>query len=146
MPTRQQIVEVARLWLGTPYRHQASRKGIGADCLGLIRGVYRDLYGFEPENIPPYTPNWAEIGGQETLADAGSRHLRAISPSKAHHGDVMLFRFRMGSPAKHAAIKSGDLTMIHAYSGRAVCETFITPWWERRIAYAFSFPGLRKKA
>lgn len=144
MPTRQQIVEAARQWLGTPYLHQASICGTGTDCLGLIRGVYRDLFGFEPENIPPYTPNWAEMSREETLADAGSRHLRAISPFSAHEGDVLLFRFRMGSPAKHAAIKSNDKMMIHAYSGRAVCETYITSWWERRIAYAFKFPGLTK--
>lgn len=143
MPIRQEIVAAARQWLGTPYQHQTSLKGVGTDCLGLIRGVYRDIYGFEPENIPPYTPNWSEIGGHETLAEAGSRHLKAIAPSKAHEGDVLLFRFRMGTPAKHAAIKSSETTMIHAYSGREVCETYITPWWERRIAYAFSFPGLK---
>ena len=38
---REQIVAAARGWVGTPYRHQASLKGIGADCLGLVRGVWR---------------------------------------------------------------------------------------------------------
>ena len=27
-------------WLGTPYHHQASVRGAGCDCLGLIRGIY----------------------------------------------------------------------------------------------------------
>ncbi|MEM9842167.1 MAG: peptidase P60, partial [Pseudomonadota bacterium] len=40
--TRAEVIEAARAWLGTPYRHQASRRGVGADCLGLIRGVWRD--------------------------------------------------------------------------------------------------------
>jgi hypothetical protein len=31
-------VEIARGWIGTPYLHQASRRGAGADCLGLVRG------------------------------------------------------------------------------------------------------------
>ena len=43
----------ARRWLGTPYRHQASRMGVGCDCLGLVRGVWRSLYGAEPEATPP---------------------------------------------------------------------------------------------
>ena len=37
----------ARAWLGTPYRHQASVKGVGADCLGLVRGLWREVAGAE---------------------------------------------------------------------------------------------------
>ena len=36
------IVDLARGWIGTPYLHQASCRGIGCDCLGLVRGVWRD--------------------------------------------------------------------------------------------------------
>lgn len=142
MIERQQIVDAARAWTGTPYQHQTSLKGVGADCLGLIRGVYRDIFGYEPENVPPYSSGWSEVGGAEILADAASRHLRPVALSNARAGDVLLFRFRMGCPAKHAAIKTNDIQMIHAYSGRTVCETFITPWWERRLAFAYAFPGV----
>ncbi len=34
MTTREDIVRAARGWIGTPYRHQASLKGVGTDCLG----------------------------------------------------------------------------------------------------------------
>jgi cell wall-associated NlpC family hydrolase len=37
--SRSAIVAEARTWIGTPYRHQASLKGVGCDCLGLVRGV-----------------------------------------------------------------------------------------------------------
>jgi cell wall-associated NlpC family hydrolase len=43
--TRARVVALARTWLGTPYHHQASLRGAGADCLGLLRGVYAELYG-----------------------------------------------------------------------------------------------------
>jgi NlpC/P60 family putative phage cell wall peptidase len=52
MTTREQIVAAARGWLGTPYHHQASVKGVGCDCLGLIRGLWRELLGDEPETLP----------------------------------------------------------------------------------------------
>ena len=142
MPTRAAIIDVARSWLATPYQHQASVKGIGADCLGLIRGVYQEIYGREPERVPAYAPDWAEAGGQEKLRDAGRRHLEEIDPASAREGDVVLFRIRPGSPAKHAAILIEPLRMIHAYSGRAVCESYMSPWWERHLAYGFSFPGV----
>lgn len=58
--TGAEVGAAARAWLGTPYVHQASAKGAGTDCLGLIRGLYRELYGQEPETPPPYTPNWNE--------------------------------------------------------------------------------------
>ncbi len=65
--TRAAIVAEAWSWIGTPYRHQASLKGVGCDCLGLIRGVWRALYGPEPEALIAYTPDWAEAQGAETL-------------------------------------------------------------------------------
>ncbi|MGD2133232.1 MAG: NlpC/P60 family protein [Maricaulaceae bacterium] len=142
-------METARSWLGTPYRHQASRKGAGADCLGLIRGVWRELYGAEPEIVPPYTPDWAEQGEAESLRDAAARRLRSIAPEMAQPGDLLLFRIVDRAPAKHAAIITEPASqgsaagrIIHAYWGRAVTETSLTPWWLRRCAYAFAFPGV----
>lgn len=138
------IVDAARMWIGTPYCHQASCRGAGTDCLGLVRGVWRDLYGREPEAPPPYTPDWAEMPGEEvlreTMADGARRHLDEISIEDARAGDVVLFRMRARGPAKHAAILSGADRMIHAYSGRAVVETTLTAWWRVKLAYAFRFP------
>ena len=45
MTTRTRIIAEARAWIGTPYRHQARCKGVGCDCLGLVRGVWRALHG-----------------------------------------------------------------------------------------------------
>ena len=45
-PTR--VISVARSWLGTPYHDQASLRGVGCDCLGLARGVWREVVGPEP--------------------------------------------------------------------------------------------------
>ncbi len=140
--SRDVVVEEARAWLGTPYRHQASLLGVGADCLGLVRGVWRGVVGAEPQAAPAYTPNWAEALGEETLLEAARRHLVEIAPGSARTGDVMLFRMALGSLAKHAAIVSGEDRIIHAYWGRAVCETRLVPWWRRRIAAAFQFPGV----
>lgn len=135
-------VREARSWLGTPYLHQASLRGVGCDCLGLLRGVWRGLYGAEPEAPPPYAPDWAEAGGQESFRDAARRHLREIAPSGAVAGDVLLFRFRPCAPARHCAILSGDGLMIHAHDGAVVAEVALTRWWRRHVAYAFAFPEL----
>ena len=59
-PIADLVVAEARSWIGTPYQHQASLKGVGCDCLGLVRGVWRALYGEEPEHVPAYSRDWAE--------------------------------------------------------------------------------------
>lgn len=141
---RGKIVAVARGWLGTPYRHQASVKGVGADCLGLVRGVWREVVGAEPEAVAPYSPDWAEVEAGERLLEAARRWLVEISVEAARPGDVLLFRMSPEAAIKHCAILSADdgpePRMIHAYWGRAVVESWIGAWWRRRLAAVFRFP------
>src|SRR5262245_52196512 len=101
--SRSLIVAEARAWIGTPYRHQASLKGVGCDCLGLVRGVWRVVLGEEPERAPPYTRDWAEASGDEALARAARAYLVEIDPAEFAAGDVLLFRYAARYPAKHAA-------------------------------------------
>jgi NlpC/P60 family putative phage cell wall peptidase len=140
--TRSDIVAEARAWIGTPYRHQASLKGVGCDCLGLVRGVWRAVLGDEPQAAPAYSRDWAEASGEEALANAARAHLIEIEPAQFQPGDVLLFRYRDRYPAKHAAIVSAPAMMVHAHDGAAVAEVAIAPWWRRRLAYAFRFPGV----
>lgn len=146
--SRARIVAEARSWIGTPYIHRASLKGAGCDCLGLVRGVWRAVYGAEPEALPAYAADWAEATGEERLAGAGMRHLVPVAIGDIRPGDVMLFRWRAHLPAKHAAILTdtpgpdGPARMIHAHDGAAVAEVHLAPWWRRRLAYAFAFPAL----
>ncbi|BAT61218.1 hypothetical protein GJW-30_1_03775 [Variibacter gotjawalensis] len=134
-------VAEARSWIGTPYQHQASLKGIGCDCLGLVRGVWRALHGAEPQIVPPYAPDWAEASGGETLADALSRYCERADVNAPMAGDIVLFRWRQGLAAKHAAIVSHGGLMIHAHYGIAVSEVALCGWWRRRVAFSFRFPG-----
>jgi NlpC/P60 family putative phage cell wall peptidase len=140
--TRAAIVTEARQWIGTRYRHQASVKGVGCDCLGLVRGVWRACIGDEPELPPPYAADWAEARGEEALAAAALRHLVPVDIVSFGAGDVLLFRWRAGFIAKHVAIATDDGSMIHAHDGASVCEVALAPWWRRRLAYAFRFPGV----
>lgn len=139
---RDRIIAEARSWIGTPYRHQASLKGVGCDCLGLVRGVWRGLYSAEPEATPAYAPDWAEATATESLAAAAQRHMQELDPRDFAAGDLLLFRWRAGFPAKHAAIATAADLMVHAHDGASVAEVALAPWWRRRLAYAFRFPGV----
>jgi NlpC/P60 family putative phage cell wall peptidase len=137
------VVAEARSWIGTPYLHQASVKGAGADCLGLLRGVWRACFGAEPEVVPAYTADWAEPDHREVLMEAACRLLNAKPKSDAAQGDVLLFRMREGSIAKHLGIQSETgpgARFIHAYTAHGVIESPLSRPWERRIAARFAFP------
>jgi NlpC/P60 family putative phage cell wall peptidase len=138
---RDCILAEARAWIGTPYRHQASLIGVGCDCLGLVRGIWRALIGPEPRALSPYAPDWALSVKEEWLAEMAAAHLVTIPLDAARPGDVLLFRWRHGLPASHAAILSQDGQMIHAHDGAAVAEVAVTQWWRRHQAFAFSFPN-----
>ena len=134
----------ARGWLGTPYVHQASRKGVGTDCLGLLRGLWREIYGAEPEAVPGYTRDWSEVSGQERLLEAATRHLRMVPQAGTLPGDILIFRMRGRAVAKHVGILARPLggapTFIHAYERAGVVESPLSAAWARRIAGVFRLP------
>lgn len=140
METENEVVRIARSWIGAPYLHQASVKGAGCDCLGLLRGVWRELRGAEPEAIPAYSQDWAEATGAEALRDALGRYLTPVTLDAIAPGDIVLFRMSARGPAKHCGIigqKNGMLTLIHARQNKRVSEEAFSPFWRRRLAFAF---------
>ena len=137
------VVEAAREWIGTPYRHQGSCKGAGADCLGLIRGVWREVLGREPESVPAYTMDWSEPQKVEELWQVATRHFLPKDLRDEAPGDLLLFRMRDGGVAKHLGLAGrmgAEASFIHAYSRHAVVESPLSTPWRRRIVARFAFP------
>lgn len=140
-PTRAAILSAARRWIGTPYRHQGCRRGVGCDCLGLIAGLWGEVFGAVPAYDRTYSADWAEsAGGLEPLLAACRARCQTMPPDAMRPGDLLAFRFAPHVAAKHLAILTGAETMIHARERHAVCETALTPWWRRRIAGVFALP------
>ena len=135
------VIAAARAWLGTPYHDQASLRGVGCDCLGLARGVWRDLVGAEPQAPPPYSRDWGETGIREVLADGARRMMIEITTAEIGPGALVLFRMAPRAIAKHVGILTAPDQFIHAYDRLGVIEEALTTAWSRRIAFAFRFPA-----
>ncbi len=136
-------MDAARDWIGTPYLHQQSIRGVGCDCLGLLRGIWREIYGSEPEIVPAYTADWSEPQGDELLYAAALRHMTLTDDPKLQAGQVLLFRMRDGAVAKHLGVVSqsdSDPYFIHAFSGHGVVESPLSHPWRKRIAARFLLP------
>lgn len=143
MSNQTAIVAAARSWIGTPYLHQASTKAAGTDCLGLLRGVWREVIGAEPVAVPAYSADWSEASGREDLLAAAVAWLIAKPLADEAPGDVLLFRMRPGAVAKHLGIAArvgSDASFVHAYTGHGVVETALSTPWRRKIVARFQFP------
>lgn len=155
MPTREDIVDEARSWIGTPWHHQATVKQIGCDCLGLIRGVYINV------GLLPPIKEWPSLGISEkyqvydrkadntTMLSAFDQYWIKIAPSEFIIGDVVIFNVR-GRP-QHAGIvadyRHGGFSFIHSMNNRArgsgfVSEHRLTNDLLKAVVAAYSIPGL----
>jgi len=115
-------------------------KGVGCDCLGLARGVWREVVGPEPFLIEPYSRGWGETGQIEVLAEGARRMMREIAMAEIGPGALVLFRMVPRAIAKHVGVMTGPDTFIHSYERLGVIEQPLTLAWRRRIAFAFLFP------
>lgn len=145
MPRASDVIASARSWTGTPYHDQASVKGVGCDCLGLLRGVWRELIGPEEWVLPAYSRDWGEVGAREQLLDAGLRYCRREQPGPPRPGAILLFRMRAGAPAKHAGILVEPGAFVHARERLGVIEEAFTDPWRRRLVAAFRFPPVKRR-
>ena len=134
------VIAAARRWLGTPYHDQASLRGVGCDCLGLARGVWREVVGPEPFPIPPYSRDWGETGSRDILAESARRMMIEVPVVDMPPSALLLFRMVPRAIAKHVGILTEPDSFIHAYERLGVIEQPLTPSWRRRIAFAFLFP------
>lgn len=136
------ILVESREWLGTPYQHQASVKQVGCDCLGFLRGIWRHVYGQEPQALPAYSSDWGEANKSETLLNAAKKHL--VATDSLEPGIILMFRWKPHLPAKHLGIISGNSTFIHAYERAGVIESRLGSHWRSKVAAQFEFPSLNQ--
>lgn len=136
-PSREALVAAARGWIGTPFHHQAAVKGVGCDCIGLVRGVAAEV------GLSQGTVDAARYQGYSRAPDPRML-LRGLMESlmrleggltAAMPGDILLFR--IDKDPQHLAFKT-DVGMIHALAAkRRVIEHGIDDYWRRRFVSAW---------
>lgn len=140
MPTRAQIIEVARSWLAVPYRHQGRTRS-GVDCIGFVWAVADELgYTTDIPNNYSSNPSGTELlkGCDRTLVKTDRMQLSA--------GDVaILWGYTRGIPQHFAIVgeQGPRLTLIHAWSKHhRVVEHSWDAFWLKRLVAIYEFPNL----
>lgn len=146
---RAAIVAEARTWTGTRWMHQADVKGVGCDCIGLLRGV-----GI---NTGVFPADWQSLPGASQFLGYGRTPFKGalerccdmfmtrITEQEAGPGDVVVMRY--GTEGHHMAILAdyhlGGLSIIHAYApARKVAEGRLDDEMRARICGWYRFPGV----
>jgi len=123
------FISAARSFIGTPFRHQGRRPGVGLDCIGVMVCAAWAA-GYEVDDIANYSrrPNGQLIPNLE-------RQLDSIPIDDAEPGDIVAFWItRCGNP-QHIGVLSfiNPMTIIHArlvprsVKGSFVCESQLSP-------------------
>jgi NlpC/P60 family putative phage cell wall peptidase len=135
MVTRAEVIAEAKEWIDTPFHHQASVKGVGTDCGGLVRGVYNRL-GVETPNCPV---DYARTPSNDRLRQIILNY--AVRTSTPKPGDIILFVL-LKEP-QHVGILTDRNTVIHAYEpNRKVIEHRLDDKWKRRIESYYTYPEI----
>lgn len=139
MTIQLEAAQAAKTWLGTPYRHQASLIGVGCDCLGLVRGVWRTLYGDEPDPMPPYHRSPRDREGAAALLTAAERYFVRAS-NELQPGDLLLFRLMPKLAPRHCGIMLDTNRFVHAQERLGVIEMPFDGNWQRKLHSIYHFP------
>lgn len=128
--TRNQIIDCARGYLGTPWFHRGRVKNVGVDCVGLLVCVARDL-GHSVEDHCDYS-RMDEIAVM--IRELNTYCEEVSNPS---FGDIVVFRdSRMRN---HCGILTEN-GIIHANNSsvvQSVVETQIPTNWPIHRTYKF---------
>ena len=145
MTTREQIVAEARSWLGTRWHHQASVKGVGCDCAGLVIGVARSLgiEGIEEYEGSSEMHGYGRQPTADTLRKACAQFFLPVPPRPLLAGNILLMRFS-NEPQHFALLAGGDPPhIIHAYAqARMTVEHALDALWLSRVVAAYSYKGV----
>jgi NlpC/P60 family putative phage cell wall peptidase len=134
MSPREALIAEILLWIGTPFVKDASLRGVGADCAGLIHGVWRE--GF--------STSYPQRPSRETSIETAAATLLLAQPLNPAPADILLFAPKAGEPATHAGFIT-DATpkaarFVHAHWGQGVVESRFGAWWAARLVGVYSFP------
>lgn len=143
------ITAEARRWLGTPWHHQASLRGVGTDCIGFIAGVAAACGSSEAQTFLN-TPAWRSYGRAPDAAllfAMCDRLMDRIAIAAARDADVLVFE-QLGVPNHpihfaYVASGLGGPTMIHAwFVVREVVEHTLDASWRDKTLRAYRLRGV----
>lgn len=148
MSTRYDIIEEARRWVGTRYKHQHRHRGHYVDCVGLIIGVGLEcgVLDWTPQDFKPWS-GYSRTPNPRQMTEGLARFLEPVDGRDPALGDIAYIAWEEAPHLPmHLAILSefqDRRTIIHASHrvGRCV-EHGMDTVWQGRVVSWWSYPGV----
>lgn len=139
------IVEQAKTWVGTPFRHQGRDKFIGADCAGLILGVGQEVERMKlTEHEQKVLKRYRQFPSPMEVESLLAEFLDRVEEGDEQLGDIVLIKSR-NSRAGHVGIITQFepfLMIIHANDAFGkIVEQGIPPRSSNRVLGYFRYKG-----
>ena len=140
------LIGCAREWLGTPYRHQCSVKGVGADCVGFLRGAAVEAGVLDPELAACLPTDYSrQPAGGELRRLMGEMLVPVLyHKDELRPGDLLLIRFAREDQHVAMLTELDDDTepyIIHC-GMHGVVEHRLDSVWTSRVTRVYRFRGL----
>jgi NlpC/P60 family putative phage cell wall peptidase len=137
MNIREQIIQEARTFIGTPFHHQGRLKGIGVDCVGLVALVGKTLSIFDYDST-----DYSKFPDGKTLMNQVNKAFVPVDADKMQIGDIIVFWIVNPRVPTHLGILT-DHGFIHTYEtiGKVV-EHRLNDTWKKRIVGVYKYPGV----
>lgn len=135
---RRKLIEEARTWLGTPFKHQGRVKGKACDCIGLIVKTTQVVLNH------PYHKHevvYKKIPIVSELLKGCYKWMEPINLDEALPGDVVLLKYE-NEPTHFGFITDKGIIHSEAKSFRKVVEHGLDKIWKDRIVKVFRIPGV----
>lgn len=139
--TAETVIDAARTWIGTPYRHQASIKGLGCDCIGFLAEVAVQAGLITPQLRAEFPTDYSRQPSAGELRRLTSRHLCLVPFDQRTPGDIVLMRFAE-EPQHLGMLTARDPDYVIHCAEKGVIEHRIDSAWRARIVRVYRFPVL----
>lgn len=145
---REEVLDEARRWVGTPYRHQKRLCQVGVDCIGLVWGVGEraGVLTVDPAMAKQFL-GYSRLPSPPRFMRALDTFFRPVDSGDAEPGDIAVMAWDGGRLIpQHLGIlaeRDGRPMLIHAESvvGRCVEHGFVGEW-PGRVCGWYRYPGL----
>jgi len=116
MTKREELIQEALSWRGTPHRHMQKVKGAGVDCGQVFIEWFGNCGLIEKFDTGYYPSDFALNSHKDTFLQWIK--MFCVETEDPEPGDIAMFKF--GRVAAHGALVLPDNKLIHAYIGQGV--------------------------
>jgi NlpC/P60 family putative phage cell wall peptidase len=138
------VIAAAREWIGTPHHHQASVKGVGADCVGFLKGVALETGLVTPELASTWPTDYSmqPSGGQ--LRRLCSGVLCLVPFDSRAPADIVLLRFALEPQHLAMLTQVSPVDYVIHCAEKGVVAHRLDSVWRARIVRVYRFPSLAR--